>query len=695
MAENGLEFSTPIQFLKGVGPSRGSALENAGIATIKDLLYYFPRRHLDRTGITQIKDLRESTWATVVADVMVCGERRTRRGKMFEATVSDNSQLLKLVWFNGVEYVAKSLKVGDRLAVHGKVESYQGKQMVHPEYDRLAEGDDPLHSGSVVPIYPSTGELKQVGLDGRGFRRIVRNMLESLPDVQDHFSDTLLSQENLIPLNDAIRQIHFADQPELLKQSIKRLKFDEHFFLQLLMALKKDSIQRSGTKALEDESVRANQIIENLHFELTKAQNRVYGEISEDMKHPTPMNRLLQGDVGSGKTIIAVLSAVRALDNGMQAAVMAPTEILAQQHFRTFKKFLKDYDISIALLTGKMKSAERRSILEKTRSGDIDILIGTHAVIQKDVKFENLGFIVVDEQHRFGVNQRGSLVEKGWNPHLLAMTATPIPRTLAITYLGDMDLSIIDEMPKHRIPVVTKSVLPDRLEKVYAFVRDEVQKGRQCMVVFPLVEESEKSDLAAAVEEHARLSKDVFSSLQVGLIHGRMKQDKKDEIMANFENGDIDVLVSTTVIEVGIDVPKATIMIVEHADRFGLTQLHQLRGRVGRGTEKSYCILVERKATERGKYRLEVMERTNDGFEISDEDLKMRGPGEFFGEKQSGFIRYRIADLMTDGNIVKKARKAAFALVEKDPGLTDKDHSFIKQRFDQEYAAYRDSAGIS
>lgn len=695
MAEPGLEFSTPIQFLKGVGPSRGSAMENAGITTVQDLLYYFPRRHLDRTAVTRIKDLRESTWATVVADVMVCGEKRTRRGKMFEATVSDKSEMLKLVWFNGVDYVAKSLKIGDRLAVHGKVESYQGMQMVHPEYDRLAEGDDPLHSGSVVPIYPSSGELKQVGLDGRGFRRIVRNMLESLPEVPDHFSDDLLSKQDLIPLNDAIRQIHFADQPDLLSKSIKRLKFDEHFFLQLLMALKKDSIQRSGTKALTDDSNSAAQIIEELNFELTSAQKRVYSEICTDMENPTPMNRLLQGDVGSGKTIVAILSALKAVDNGMQAAVMAPTEILAQQHYRTFKKILFNHDISTALLIGKMKVKERKSILEKTRLGEIDILIGTHAIIQKDVEFKNLCFIVVDEQHRFGVNQRGELIEKGWNPHLLAMTATPIPRTLAITYLGDMDLSVIDEMPKHRIPVITKSVSPDRLKKVYSFVKDEVKQGRQCMVVFPLVEESEKSDLAAAVEEHERLSREEFSALSVGLIHGRMKQDVKDEVMAEFEKGDIDILVSTTVIEVGIDVPNATVMIVEHADRFGLTQLHQLRGRVGRGTEKSYCILVERKATEKGKYRLAVMERTHNGFEISDEDLKMRGPGEFFGAKQSGFIRYRIADLMTDGALVHQARKAAFELVKNDPDLSEDKHALIKVRFEREYAAYLTSAGIS
>jgi ATP-dependent DNA helicase RecG len=695
VAEPGLEFNTPIQFLKGVGPSRGSAMQNAGISTIQDLLYYFPRRHLDRTAVSQIKNLRKSTWATVVAEVMVCDERRTRRGKMFEATVSDNSQMLKLVWFNGVDYVAKSLKVGDRIAVHGKVELYQGMQMVHPEYDRLAEGDDPLHSGTVVPIYPSTGELKQVGLDGRGFRRIVRNMLESLPEVPDHFSEDLLSQQNLISLNDAIRQIHFADQPDLLLKSIKRLKFDEHFFLQLLMALKKDSIRRAGAKALTDVSSSAVHIIEELNYDLTSAQKRVYMEISEDMGVPTPMNRLLQGDVGSGKTIVAVLSALKAVDNGMQAAVMAPTEILAQQHYRTFKKILSNHDISTALLTGKMKAGERKSTLEKTRLGEIDILIGTHAIIQKNVEFKNLGFIVVDEQHRFGVNQRGSLIEKGWNPHLLAMTATPIPRTLAITYLGDMDLSVIDEMPKNRIPVITKSVNPGRLGKVYSFVKDEVKLGRQCMIVFPLVEESEKSDLAAAVEEHQRLSKEIFSDFSVGLIHGRMKQDEKDKVMSKFEIGEINILVSTTVIEVGIDVPNATVMIVEHADRFGLTQLHQLRGRVGRGIDKSYCILVERKATDKGKYRLAVMERTNDGFEISDEDLRMRGPGEFFGEKQSGFIRYRIADLMRDGKIIMQARKVAFEIVKKDPHLAQDEHILIKNRFNREYAKNLSTTGIS
>jgi len=407
------------------------------------------------------------------------------------------------------------------------------------------------------------------------------------------------------------------------------------------------------------------------------------------------MNRLLQGDVGSGKTIVSILATTIAVANDAQVAIMVPTEILARQHYESFKKHSETAHMTCALLVGGTPAKERGNILNALESGQINIIIGTHALIQKDIIFKSLGFCIIDEQHRFGVSQRGTLLSKGSNPHLLAMTATPIPRTLAITYHGDMDLSIIDEMPKNRVPVVTKTVNESRLKKVYQFMDDEVLEGRQCMVVYPLVEESEKSDLKAAVEMHSHLSEKIFPKLKVGLLHGKMKKVEKDEIMTSFNQNKINILISTTVIEVGIDIPNATVMLIEHAERFGLTQLHQLRGRVGRGSEKSYCILVHRKITETSKNRLRIMESTNDGFKISDEDLKIRGPGEFFGIRQSGFLKYKIANMVTDGPILRNARTAAFALVKKDSTLSQQEHNKIRSRLVNEYQDKLQNVNIS
>jgi ATP-dependent DNA helicase RecG len=428
---------------------------------------------------------------------------------------------------------------------------------------------------------------------------------------------------------------------------------------------------------------------------LTNAQERVIKEIHQDLKQSISMNRLLQGDVGSGKTIVSILVSALAVGNNTQVAIMVPTEILATQHYHSFKTELVKANIPCALLVGNMKKSERTSILDGLKNGKIPVLIGTHALIQDDVDFKNLGLVIVDEQHRFGVNQRAKLVEKGNNPHFLAMTATPIPRTLSITYHGDMDLSIIDEMPANRIPVVTKVVEPARLGKVYKFIREEVAAGRQCMVIYPLVEESEKSDLAAAVEAHQELDEKFFPDLCVGLVHGRMKADEKDDIMERFSRNEINILVSTTVVEVGVDIPNATVMVVEHADRFGLTQLHQLRGRVGRGAEKSYCVLVKRNVTDTSRTRLFIMEETHDGFVIADEDLKLRGPGEFFGIKQSGFLKYKIANLVTDGPIIRDARKLAFEIVAKDPNLKSESNKMIRETFIRDYADRLEEVSLS
>ena len=688
-------LSTSLQYIKNVGPARAKVLSEIGLEDSEDLLYYFPRRHLDRTTVTAISLLKKGMITTIVGKVETCGERKTRKGKLFQAVLSDGTGLLTLLWFNGVPYIKKSIEIGDQFAVHGKIEFYNGLQIVHPEYDKLNIDDDPLNTGSVIPLYPLTQELQKAGIENRFFRKIIRGMLKEINNISDFFPPKFLQKHKLVSRYEALHWIHFADKEKDVKRAIYRLKFDEHFFLQLLMALKKESNCRVGTKPLDKTGPHVKLIYDQLNFELTDAQNRVLKEIRTDLGKPITMNRLLQGDVGSGKTIVAVLAAAIAIGNNVQIAVMAPTEILVRQHYESFKKFSEIGKITCAILVGNTKEGERKKVIDALKTGRIDLIVGTHALIQKDIEFKNLGLVIVDEQHRFGVAQRGDLVEKGLNPHFLAMTATPIPRTLAITYHGDMDLSIIDELPKHRKPVITKKIGPERLKNVYNFMNNEVSKGRQCMIVYPLVEETEKSDLAAAVEAYETLSRTAFTDVNVGLIHGRMKKEEKDNIMNEFSDNRIQILVSTTVIEVGIDVPNATVMLVEHADRFGLIQLHQLRGRVGRGSEKSYCIFVQRDITENSRKRLDIMERTNDGFVISDEDLKLRGPGEFFGIRQSGFFKYKIADLVMDGPIIKSARKAAFDLVAKDPHLRNRSFIELRRHFLKEYQHMLDFVNIS
>lgn len=678
-----------------MGSHREKVLNNHGIFSIHDLLYFFPRRHLDRTTISPIQNFTKGDVVTLIGTVATFGEKSTRRSKIFQVIVSDGTGLLTLTWFNSVRYIKNLFKIGDKLAIHGKVDYYGGFTITHPEFDKLEENDDPISTGKVIPLYSLTQELKSGGIDQRFLRQIVREALDLISNIPEIFQQYILDEHDLISLKDALNNIHFSNDIGELNQAIRRLKFDEHFFLQLLMALRKRSLQYSESLPLADIGPYFKLISETLDFELTGAQKKVIKEIHSDLKKSTPMNRLLQGDVGSGKTIVSILISALAVGNSAQVAIMAPTEILARQHFHSFKSELEKVNIPCVLLVGKMNIVDRSPILAGLENGKIPMVIGTHALIQKDVKFKNLGLVIIDEQHRFGVNQRAKLVEKGNNPHFLAMTATPIPRTLSITYHGDMELSIIDEMPKNRIPVVTKVVEPSRLGKVYKFIKAEVAEGRQCMIIFPLVEESEKSDLAAAVEAHKDLDEKLFSDLNVGLIHGRMKTNEKDDIMENFSKNKISILVSTTVVEVGVDIPNATVMVIEHADRFGLTQLHQLRGRVGRGAEKSYCVLVKRNVTETSRTRLSIMEEIHDGFVIADEDLKLRGPGEFFGLKQSGFFKFKIANMVTDGPIIQMARKLASEIVERDPNLKNESNKMIREVFVLEYSDRLDDISLS
>ena len=686
------DLNTPIKYIRGVGPKRATALATAGIDTVNDLLHYYPRRYLDRTTVKSIHELKKGDQATMVGTVEVCGERQARKRKLFQAVLSDGTGMITLVWFNGVKYIKNAVQKGDRLAIHGKVEFYNGFQIVHPDFDKLDSDADPINTGTIIPLYPLTAELKKVRIDHRSFRRIIKENEEMFSIIEDHFEESVLSEQKLIPLQTALQHIHFPESRKNLLAAMERLKFDEHFFLQLLMALRKKSYEKIGTNALTKSGPHVQQIETELGFELTAAQQKVIQEIRIDIARPKAMNRLLQGDVGSGKTIVAILVAAAAVANGVQVAVMAPTEILAHQHFESFKNQLNKVHISCALLVGKQKVTERKQILEAVKDGKINVVIGTHALIQAEVEFKNLGFVVVDEQHRFGVVQRGILLQKGSHPHLLAMTATPIPRTMAITYHGDMDLSIIDEMPKDRKPVITKIVKEDRLQNVYKFIREEVQAGRQCMVVYPLVEETEKSDLAAATEGFEALQ-NIFKGIKIGLIHGRMKKEEKDAIMDAYAKNEINILVSTTVIEVGIDIPNASVMLIEHAERFGLTQLHQLRGRVGRGSSKSYCILVERNIRDTSRKRLAIMEKTNNGFVIADEDLKMRGPGKFFSTEQSGFFKHKIADMVTDGAIIRKAREVAQTIAKTDTKLENNPR--MKKRLLKDYAQYLDTVVIS
>ena len=685
MQERVLSLSTPLTVLKGIGPKKAEALSIDGLSTIDQLLHYYPRKYLDRTTLTLLSKLSGGQNVNVIGTIQSIKMRKGKFKYFLESIIYDGYGYLTLRWFNGAKYIKKALKIGDKLAVSGKVEFYNGYQIIHPDFEKLKEDEDPINTGSIIPIYPLTSNLKNNGIDSRFLRRIIKTIKKSSISINDHFEKNFLLETNLIELKRALNDIHFAKSLIDLNRAIERLKFDEHFFLQLYLAFKNQKNLKIKSKPCFQNSKFDKKIIEALSFELTEAQHRAHTQIKNSLTNSSPMNCLLQGDVGSGKTIVSILASSIAVESNFQVAIMAPTEILARQHLKSFKKEFDPLKITCALLTGGMARKERDKIIESLNNGKIDLVIGTHALIQKDVKFKKLGLVIIDEQHRFGVNQRRKLVEKGNNPHFLAMTATPIPRTLAITLYGDMDLCIIDEMPKNRKPVITKVIDENRLKRVYDFMAKEVALGRQCMIVYPLVEETEKSDLIAATEMYEELSKNEFSNLEVGLIHGKMEKTEKDSIMNQFSANNINILISTTVIEVGIDVPNSTIMLIEHAERFGLTQLHQLRGRVGRGKNKSFCILVRRSFSENAKKRLNIMEETNDGFVIADEDLKIRGPGEFFGIRQSGYLSFKIANMKTDGSLIQKARKLAKEIIKHDSNLEGRKNIELKNKLYKTY----------
>jgi ATP-dependent DNA helicase RecG len=680
-------LTTEVRFLKGVGEARAKILEDKGIRTVEDLLYYVPRKYQDRRHPKAIADLVAGETATVVAPVVGAMLRKLRRGPtLFEVTLADGFHRLSCKWFNS-DYLERVFRPGQLLAVFGHVEwdKYSHSLAINqPEYEILSqegaseteaakeEQGHTLEVGRIVPIYETAAYGK---LNSRVFRRRIWQALEGLPDIPDPLPPVVREKLTLPSRRDALQHTHFPEDTEDLaaldavrSPSQFRLIFEELFFLETGLELKRARARRAQGQSLPVNDAARDKIRRVLPFELTAAQKRVVAEIEEDMAAERPMNRLLQGDVGSGKTIVAVQAAIVALENGCQVAIMAPTEILAAQHLHYFHKLLGALGYQVAMLAGSQTATQKERLKHLIARGLVNVVVGTHALLEEDVEFSALGLIVVDEQHRFGVVQRLQLMKKGRWPDVLVMTATPIPRTLSLTLFGDLEVSTIDELPPGRRPILTRHKREESIAEVYDFVRSHVKAGRQAYIVYPVVEESEKQDVKSAIASHHHLSGEVFPEFRVGLLHGRMKSEDKEKTMADFQAGRIQILVATTVIEVGVDVANASVMVIEHAERFGLAQLHQLRGRVGRGAAQSYCILVTYgQLTDEGKQRIGVMRETNDGFRIAETDLRLRGPGEFFGTKQSGLPAFRIADLLRDAEIIELARREARGFIESPP----------------------------
>ena len=673
-----MDLATPLTYVKGIGPARAGMLEAKGLVTVEDLLGYVPFRYEDRSNMKTVAQLAPGEMATVIADVRskkLSGFRRRNLG-LFEARFTDASRaILVCKWFHG-GYLANVFAEGMKVALFGKVEydSYSGElTMLHPEFEILSgddeDGEAALHVGRVVPIYEGTGKLTT-----RILRALTHRILQEVEPVQDALPRFLIERLKMPDRWTAIRDVHFppADSDLRLLNAFRspaqfRLIFEEFFWLECGVALKRSKARSlPGIAFALTDRVR-ERVKAMLPFKPTGAQKRVLAEIARDMAEPHPMNRLLQGDVGSGKTIVAAEAAVIAIENGYQVAVLAPTEILAAQHGFYFKQILSKLDYVTALLTGSFSAREKAQLKKLVAEGLAHVVVGTHALLEKDVEFRKLGLAIIDEQHRFGVLQRLRLVQKGVTPDVLVMTATPIPRTLAMTLYGDLDVSVIDELPPGRKPIVTKHATSDRVEQVYSFVKRQVEEGRQAYVVYPVIEESETQAMKAAQKEYEHLSREVFPDLAIGLMHGRLGGAEKEAVMQRFKEGQIQILVSTTVIEVGVDVPNASVMVVEQAERFGLSQLHQLRGRVGRGAAQSYCVLVTERMNDAARERIRTLVESTDGFYIAEMDLKLRGPGEFFGTKQSGVPSLRVANILRDAEILEIARREAVDFVAKPP----------------------------
>lgn len=683
-----------VIYIKGVGPKIGNKLNKLGIYTAKDLLFYFPKKHIDYSSRTLIKDLKETNNATVIGTIKSISAYNTRNNLgIINITISDETGAIKLNFFYAkankflLERYKSQFTKGSNIIVSGKVkrDKYTGQfTLDKPEYQILSgdfEESNNLNLARIVPVYQVVE-----GLSVKTLRRAIYNALEQFKDkIKNVIPEQIINKNNLLDRYNALQHVHFPTNEETLEHARYTIVFEEFFLLQLKLALLRETnsnnIKALKLKVKKDGLVQ--KFINSLPFELTNAQDRAIKEILKDISSEQPMQRLLQGDVGSGKTVVACVMLLSAIENGYQGALMVPTEILAQQHFNNFIKWLTPFGISTGLFTGTNSTKTRKELETNLKNGQINIAIGTHALIQDNIEFNKLGAIVIDEQHRFGVKQRSQLMTKGINPQVLTMTATPIPRTLALTTQGDLDFTIIDEMPKNRKPIKTHIIKPSQRTQAYKMMRNEIENGHQCYIVYPLIDESETLSAKAATKEAERLQQEVFPDLKIGLLHGKLSNTEKDEIMYKFKNKEFDILVSTTVVEVGVDVPNSTIMMIENAERFGLSQLHQLRGRVGRSELQSYCLLVPANSSQTTLDRLQIMEQTNNGFIISEKDLELRGPGEFLGTRQSGMLNFALADIIKDTKILEIARKEAFDYIKALDST--KIESTLKKEIDEKF----------
>ena len=682
--------TTSIQYLKGIGPKRAKNFTSRGVFTIEDLLYYFPHRYEDRRNFVKISELKEGQIYTIKAQVLSGGQRNSWRRRAFsitEAVVGDSTDKISCIWFNQ-PYLKEYLKVGAFLILYGKVERYNAKlQLNNPEFEFLDSQDDFLNVGRIVPVY-----TLPAGFSQRSLRQLIKNALdEFLSKINDPLPFDLRSRHNLLNLAQSLLNIHFPQDLSLQKQAHTRLSFEEFLFFQLPLVLRKiNRKEKIGTRHVVNGKL-IEDFISGLPFQLTAAQQKVLGEIKADMASSQAMQRLLQGDVGSGKTVVATIACLAAIQSAHQAAFMAPTEILARQHYEKISGQLERLTFNgrklrLALLVGQDKQKEK--IYQEIREAKIDLVIGTHALLQEELSFKSLSFIVIDEQHKFGVGQRALLPKKGNNPDVLIMTATPIPRTLAITLYGDMDISVINELPLGRIPIKTLQFNQESRNKGYALVKEELNYGRQAYIIYPVIEESYALDIAGAKKMFTELKSGEFKEFRLGLIHGKLKTQEQNEVMLKFKNKQLDLLVATTILEVGIDIPNATCMIIAFAERFGLSQLHQLRGRIGRAKLQSFCILISDGQTQESKARLAAMVASGDGFHIAEEDLRIRGPGEFFGNRQHGLAELRIANPLMQMQLLKAAREEAIGLLNHDPRLEERPHQLLKAKLLQRFPEY-------
>lgn len=688
--KNYLWLNNSVQYVKGVGPKTAALLKRLGIHTVEDLLYHFPRRYLDPAHLCPISEVKINQDAVVVGIVKKVSKQRTRRGmKLVQVSIYDGSGYIWGTWFNQ-EWLARYFKEGMLVSFRGKaVYKYRKWQMQNPLYDIVRDSSEPdkdiFRTRKIVPIYPGTKELPSWRISN-----LVRSVLEFDRDIPDGLPAQLRARLGLLPRLLALREIHLPTSEKLKNQARKRLLFEELFLMQVGLVMRKRRLERQARGVShQTEGELIERFLQSLPFELTADQKKVISEIKADLSRPHPMNRLLQGEVGSGKTVVALASLVMATQDSYQGAIMAPTEVLAEQHYRRVKELLGDLKLRVAILTGGGTGEKKKKLLEEIRQGEIDIVVGTHALIQKEVSFARLGLVVVDEQHRFGVHQRMTLKEKGYFPDVLIMTATPIPRTLSLTLYGDLDISVIRELPQDRkLAEHVETYVCDRKHRPWAYekVREEVKKGRQAFVICPLVEQSDKLEVKAVLEEADRLEREVFPDLRVEFIHGRLKSSEKDVVMRKFREGNLDILIATTVIEVGIDVPNASVILIEDADRFGLSQLHQLRGRIGRGKYKSCCILFADPTTEEGEARIEAIKRIKDGFKLAEADLEIRGEGQLFGTRQSGLPDLKLAKLTRDIEVLQEAREEAFLLVEKDPLLKEPQNQPLLKEVKKKFA---------